>query len=65
MAALLAVVAALGAVVVIVRSDGMESVDAATDIESVLALARSAGVITRFSYEPPSLSDIFQEAVST
>ena len=40
-------------------------VDAATDIESVLALARSAGVITRFSYEPPSLSDIFQEAVST
>ena len=39
-------------------------VDAATDIESVLALARGAGVITRFSYEPPSLSDIFQEAVS-
>jgi ABC-2 type transport system ATP-binding protein len=38
-------------------------VDAGTDIESVLAMARRAGTITRFSYEPPSLSDIFQEAV--
>ena len=33
--------------------------------ETVLGLARDAGQITRFSYEPPSLSDIFNEAVTS
>jgi ABC-2 type transport system ATP-binding protein len=40
-------------------------VDADTDVETVLSLARDAGQITRFSYEPPSLSDIFNEAVAS
>lgn len=40
-------------------------VDAGLDVEQVLALARAAGPITRFSYEPPTLSDIFYQAVST
>jgi len=39
-------------------------VSADIDVEQMLALARDAGSITRFSYEPPSLSDIFYEAVS-
>jgi ABC-2 type transport system ATP-binding protein len=38
-------------------------VDATSDVEEILTLARRAGTITRFSYEPPSLSDIFNEAV--
>ena len=38
-------------------------VDASVDVEQLLQLARDAGPITRFSYETPSLSDIFQEAV--
>jgi ABC-2 type transport system ATP-binding protein len=40
-------------------------VDADTDVETILTLAREAGQITRFSYEPPSLSDIFNEAVAS
>ena len=40
-------------------------VDADTDVETILSLAREAGQITRFSYEPPSLSDIFNEAVAS
>jgi len=39
-------------------------VDADIDVETILGLAREAGQITRFSYEPPSLSDIFNEAVA-
>jgi ABC-2 type transport system ATP-binding protein len=39
-------------------------VNADIDVEQLLGFARDAGTITRFSYEPPSLSDIFQEAVS-
>jgi ABC-2 type transport system ATP-binding protein len=39
-------------------------VSAQVDVEEMLGLARAAGSITRFSYEPPSLSDIFYEAVS-
>jgi ABC-2 type transport system ATP-binding protein len=39
-------------------------VDVSSDVESLLSLARSSGTITRFSYEPPSLSDVFNEAVS-
>ena len=38
-------------------------VDASVDVEQLLHLARGAGSITRFSYETPALSDIFQEAV--
>jgi ABC-2 type transport system ATP-binding protein len=33
------------------------------DLETLAALARSAGDVTRFSLEPPSLSDLFHEAV--
>jgi ABC-2 type transport system ATP-binding protein len=40
-------------------------VDAGLDVEEVLALARQSGPITRFSYEPPTLSDIFSQAVAT
>lgn len=38
-------------------------VDASVDVEQLLHLASGAGSITRFSYETPALSDIFQEAV--
>jgi len=38
-------------------------VDASVDVEQLLYLAGGAGSITRFSYETPALSDIFQEAV--
>jgi ABC-2 type transport system ATP-binding protein len=33
------------------------------ELESMVRLARSAGEVTRFSLEPPSLSDLFHEAV--
>jgi ABC-2 type transport system ATP-binding protein len=33
------------------------------DLERLLALARSHGEVTRFSFEPPALSDLFREAV--
>jgi ABC-2 type transport system ATP-binding protein len=39
-------------------------IPASTDVDEILALARGAGAITRFSFEPPTLSDIFNEAVS-
>lgn len=39
-------------------------VDASVDVDHLLGLARDAGSITRFSYEPPSLSDVFHEAVT-
>ena len=34
-----------------------------TDLETLVQLARSAGELTRFSLEPPALSDLFHEAV--
>ena len=34
-----------------------------TDLEALVTLARSAGDLTRFSLEPPALSDLFHEAV--
>ena len=40
-------------------------VDASVGVDELLGLARATGTITRFSYEPPSLSDVFSEAVST
>jgi ABC-2 type transport system ATP-binding protein len=39
-------------------------VDATVDLDEVLAGARRAGEVTRFSFEPPSLTDLFLEAVS-
>ena len=39
-------------------------VDASTDLAQILASAREAGEVTRFSFEPPSLTDLFLEAVS-
>jgi len=39
-------------------------VDASTDLDQILASARKAGEVTRFSFEPPSLTDLFLEAVS-
>ena len=39
-------------------------VDRDADIESLLALARRAGTVTHFSFEPPRLSELFMDAVS-
>jgi ABC-type uncharacterized transport system ATPase subunit len=39
-------------------------VDASVDLDEVLASARRAGEVTRFSFEPPSLTDLFLDAVS-
>jgi ABC-2 type transport system ATP-binding protein len=39
-------------------------VDASIDLEEVLAGARRAGELTAFSFEPPSLTDLFMETVS-
>jgi ABC-2 type transport system ATP-binding protein len=39
-------------------------VDASVDVEEVLASARRVGEVTAFSFEPPSLADLFLEAVS-
>ena len=39
-------------------------VDAAVDLEAILADARSAGNVTRFNFEPPTLTDLFLDAVS-
>ena len=39
------------------------SVDRSADLEKVLAEARSTAEVVRFGFEPPSLSEIFREAV--
>ncbi len=39
-------------------------VDAEVNLDEILASARRAGEVTRFSFEPPSLTDLFLEAVS-
>jgi ABC-2 type transport system ATP-binding protein len=39
-------------------------VDASVDLDEVLAGARRAGEITAFSFEPPSLTDLFLQAVA-
>jgi ABC-2 type transport system ATP-binding protein len=39
-------------------------VDAAVDLDGILADARRAGEVTSFSFEPPSLTDLFLETVS-
>jgi ABC-2 type transport system ATP-binding protein len=41
------------------------TVDRAVDLEKVLAEARSTGEVVRFDFEPPSLSEIFREAVAS
>jgi ABC-2 type transport system ATP-binding protein len=41
------------------------TVDRAVDLEKVLAAARSTGEVVRFDFEPPSLSEIFREAVGS
>jgi ABC-2 type transport system ATP-binding protein len=38
-------------------------VDASVDPERLVELARRGGELTRFSFEPPALSDLFREAV--
>ncbi|HZD72306.1 MAG TPA: DUF4162 domain-containing protein [Actinomycetota bacterium] len=39
-------------------------VDASVDLEEILASARRVGEVTAFSFEPPSVADLFLEAVS-
>ncbi len=39
-------------------------VDEAVDLSALLAAARSAGEVRRFSFEPPRLSELFMEAVT-
>ena len=39
-------------------------VDTGVDLDEILADARRAGEVTAFSFEPPSLTDLFLEAVS-
>jgi ABC-2 type transport system ATP-binding protein len=39
-------------------------VDASVDVADVLASARRVGEVTMFSFEPPSLTDLFRSAVS-
>ena len=39
-------------------------VDATVDLNEILAGARRAGEVTTFSFEPPSLTDLFLDAVS-
>jgi ABC-2 type transport system ATP-binding protein len=39
-------------------------VDASADLGGILASARRAGEVTKFSFEPPSLTDLFLDAVS-
>jgi ABC-2 type transport system ATP-binding protein len=40
-------------------------VDRDAPLEELLSLARAEGEVTRFSYEPPTLSDLFREAVQS
>lgn len=48
------------------RQDGRMRVlvDASVDLEEIMASARRIGEVTAFSFEPPSLTDLFLEAVS-
>jgi ABC-2 type transport system ATP-binding protein len=48
------------------KQDGRQRVlvDASTDLEEILRSARGAGELTTFSFEPPSLTDLFLGAVS-
>ena len=48
------------------RKDGRVRVllDTSTDLAQILASAQRAGEVTRFSFEPPSLTDLFLQAVA-
>jgi ABC-2 type transport system ATP-binding protein len=51
--------------VVETRGDAVRlSLEDGARLEDLLAAARAAGRVSRFSYEPPNLSEIFAEAVS-
>jgi len=54
------------AVTVLERSDGRVKllVDESVDLEALLARAKAAGEVRRFSYQPPKLSELFMEAVT-
>ena len=39
------------------------TVDRSADLQKILAAAESAAEVVRFDFEPPSLSEIFREAV--
>ena len=39
-------------------------VDASVDLDEILDDARRAGELTTFSFQPPSLTDLFLETVS-
>ncbi|MDA2978823.1 MAG: ATP-binding cassette domain-containing protein [Actinomycetota bacterium] len=43
--------------------DAHAVVDSSVPVDALLALARAAGDITSFSYEPPGLKDLFRDAV--
>jgi ABC-2 type transport system ATP-binding protein len=47
------------------RQDGQVRVlvDESVDLDAVLRQAEAAGAVTRFSFEPPSLTDLFRRAV--
>ena len=48
------------------KQDGRQRllVDASVDLDEILRSARRAGGLTTFSFEPPSLTDLFLDAVS-
>ncbi len=52
--------------VAVTKQDGRVRVlvDADVNLQAILADARRAGEVTQFSFEPPSLSDLFHESVS-
>lgn len=53
-------------VTVVPREEGRPRVlvDASVDLDELLRLAGETGRVTQFSFEPPSLSDLFLEAVT-
>jgi hypothetical protein len=53
-------------VTVLERSGGRVKllVDSAADLDGLLAAARKAGPVLRFSYGPPVLSELFMEVVA-
>jgi ABC-2 type transport system ATP-binding protein len=56
-----------GDLTVLERSNGRVKllVDRSVDLDGLLAIARSAGEVRTFAYEPPKLSELFMEAVAT
>jgi ABC-2 type transport system ATP-binding protein len=56
----------LSAVQVLQATDGRIrlKMDRSADIEAVVGEARRAGELVSFAYQPPTLSDLFREAVA-